>query len=96
MAIKTKPPTDQDGKSKTASAIDAESYPEQDEVEDSGRISAPTHEEIAARAQEIWESRGCPDGTAALDWEEAEAELRERHSRKDLDRGRQQTGSVQR
>jgi hypothetical protein len=34
------------------------------------------HKEIAARAYEIWQSRGCPEGTAEEDWFRAAAELR--------------------
>jgi hypothetical protein len=40
--------TDQDGKSKTASAVDQDHYPEQDEVKD----STPTHKEIPERSSE--------------------------------------------
>ena len=32
-------------------------------------------EEIARRAYEIWESRGCPASDGQEDWEAAEAEL---------------------
>jgi len=34
------------------------------------------HEKIAVRAYEKWCQRGCPPGTDAQDWMEAEAELR--------------------
>ena len=32
-------------------------------------------DEIARRAYEIWESRGCPEGDGRQDWEAAKAEL---------------------
>jgi hypothetical protein len=92
-----KRPTDQDGKSKTASAVDEAAYPEQHEIQDSEIAAGPTHDEIAQRAREIWESRGCPEGTADSDWREAEEELRQGgSSREDLRRQRQETGSLQR
>jgi hypothetical protein len=34
-----------------------------------------SHEEIARRAYEIWESRGCPPGDGADHWQAAKAEL---------------------
>ena len=36
------------------------------------------HEEIAKRAYELWQARGCPGGSAESDWFEAERELRGR------------------
>lgn len=33
-------------------------------------------EAIAQRAYELWQQRGCPQGTAENDWYEAEAQLR--------------------
>ena len=36
---------------------------------------APVRQVIARRAYHIWESHGCPSGTAAKDWLQAEAEL---------------------
>lgn len=70
-------PSDRDGKSKTASAVDQVHYPEQDEAETAGthQNSFPSHEEIAQKAFEIWQAHGCPEGTAEQDWLEAEAEL---------------------
>lgn len=32
---------------------------------------------IARRAYHIWQSRGCPEGTAAEDWRQAEMEMRQ-------------------
>ena len=71
--------TDRDGKSKTASAVDQEHYPEQNEVAnpESGEFP-PTHEEIALRAFELWRARGCPEGSPEIDWLQAEKELLER------------------
>jgi hypothetical protein len=36
------------------------------------------HNEIAARAHEIWQSKGCPEGSAEEDWLQAAEELRSR------------------
>lgn len=41
------------------------------------RRSEPTREIIARRAYYIWQNRGCPDGTAAEDWRQAEMEMRQ-------------------
>lgn len=37
----------------------------------------PSHEIVALRAYEIWQRHGCPVGTDAQDWLQAETELRE-------------------
>jgi hypothetical protein len=37
----------------------------------------PSHEEIAALAYALWESRGHQDGAAEEDWIEAERQLRQ-------------------
>jgi hypothetical protein len=37
-----------------------------------------TDEEIAARAFECWQDRGCPVGSPEIDWEEAQRDLRAR------------------
>ncbi len=36
----------------------------------------PQHDAIAARAYELWQQRGCPDGSPQEDWGQAEEELR--------------------
>jgi hypothetical protein len=61
--------TDQDGKSKTASAVDQEHYPEQHEVQNSS-----AYQEISAKAHELWLRRGSPQGSPEQDWLEAEAQ----------------------
>jgi hypothetical protein len=38
----------------------------------------PTHDQIAQRAREIWERRGCPQGQDREIWLEAEAQLTKR------------------
>lgn len=43
--------------------------------------SAPTHEEIALRAYEIYLERGGAPGDALQDWTRAEQELMEKNSR---------------
>ncbi len=70
--------SDHDGKSKTASAVNQDHYPEQNEVENLrwDVEDLPTHDEIAQRAYELWKAHGCPEGSAAEDWFEAEEELR--------------------
>ena len=42
--------------------------------------SAPTHEQIALRAQEIWKQRGCPHGRDEQHWHEAEEQLKQEMS----------------
>jgi hypothetical protein len=37
------------------------------------------HDQIAARAHEIWEARGCPEGSSQEDWFRAAEELRSAH-----------------
>ncbi|MCU0759613.1 MAG: DUF2934 domain-containing protein [Steroidobacteraceae bacterium] len=49
---------------------------------DSRPIDSHEHEAIAARAYQLWQRRGCPQGSAEQDWLEAEAQLRaERRAR---------------
>lgn len=40
------------------------------------RRGTPAPERIARRAYQIWQSHGCPRGTEAQDWLQAEAELK--------------------
>lgn len=40
------------------------------------RSAAPTHDEISARARQIWERNGRPDGRDEEHWFQAERELR--------------------
>ena len=40
------------------------------------RRQVPSRERIANRAYQIWQSHGCPCGTEAQDWAQAEAELK--------------------
>jgi DUF2934 family protein len=37
--------------------------------------SKPDREQIAARAYEIWKSKGCPQDTSEEDWKQAERQL---------------------
>ncbi len=37
--------------------------------------SKVSQEDIARRAYELWQARGCPQGDGSKDWEAAEAEL---------------------
>lgn len=43
-------------------------------------IEGVSSEEIARRAYELWQARGCPQGDPATDWQAAEAELRAVHT----------------
>lgn len=91
--------TDRDGKSKTASAVDAEHYPEQNEVPAKHPLLRDGVEirEIRERAYELWCERGCPQGSANEDWHRAERELRARHgSQRVSDEIHESSGSVQR
>ncbi len=47
--------------------------------------AAPSQEEIAARAYELWVSRGRPEGTDQDNWHEAEQQLQNRHRSGPLD-----------
>lgn len=38
-------------------------------------LEALTQETIAARAYELWQERGCPEGSPEVDWFQAEEEL---------------------
>jgi hypothetical protein len=42
--------------------------------------SSPTHEEIAALAYSLWETRGCPEGSPEDDWLNAERVLNDQQS----------------
>jgi Protein of unknown function (DUF2934) len=42
--------------------------------------NTPTPEQIAALAYQLWQQRGCPDGSPDVDWLKAEAELMAKHS----------------
>jgi hypothetical protein len=90
---------DHDGKSKTASAVDAAHYPEQDEVENPNfeeALDLPTREQIAERALKIWHTRGCPPNSALLDWLQAEEELKAAfQSRNVIEATARRYGSVQ-
>ncbi len=44
--------------------------------------TAPTREEIAARAYRCWHERGCPEGSPEADWQRAEEELQAERRRK--------------
>lgn len=44
-------------------------------------VNSARKEAIAKRAYELWLERGCPEGSAELDWYRAEAELSHRGER---------------
>ena len=85
------PQGDHDGKSKSASAVDSQSYPEP--VED----GAPAYADIADRAHQIWLEQGQPADSAEQNWLQAERELRaSATSRRLVQQVHAQAGSVQR
>jgi hypothetical protein len=91
--------TDRDGKSKTASAVDAKHYPEQNEVPKEHPLvsDGPDIEAIKMRAHELWVQRGGPHGSADEDWHQAERELRQRNGDQRIsDQLHESSGSVQR
>ncbi len=93
------PVTDRDGKSKTASAVDAEHYPEQNEVPLKHPLVSDGEdiEKIKARAYQLWCERGCPHGSSDEDWHRAERELRARNGDGRIsDNLHESSGSVQR
>lgn len=88
-------PTDRDGKSKTASAVDQEHYPEQNEVDSETTFPGPLHHDVAQRAHELWLKRGAGHGSHEQDWFDAEEELRAAKNSKDSRGAQTDTGSVQ-
>lgn len=68
---------DQDGKSRTASAVDAEHYPPigREDHKPPEPSALPTHTEIAERAYHLWLEGGCREGSDQEHWLEAEREL---------------------
>ena len=88
-------PTDRDGKSKTASAVDSEHYPEQNEVDGEHAFPGPLHQDVAQRAYELWVQRGSRHGHHHSDWFDAEEELRAAKNSSDARGGQSETGSVQ-
>jgi hypothetical protein len=91
--------SDHDGKSKTASDVNHNHYPEQNEVDNLSweTDDLPTHEQIAERAHQLWIERGRPDGSPEQDWLQAEEELRAAlNSRDAIEATKGRGGSVQR
>jgi hypothetical protein len=91
--------TDRDGKSKTASSVDAQHYPEQNETPQVHALvsDGPDIEKIKVRAYELWCQRGCLHGSADEDWHRAEQELRtENGDQRISDQLHKSSGSVQR
>lgn len=82
------PRTDHDGKSKTASAVDGEHYPDPQE--------SPTYAEICARSHQLWLEQGQPLEAAMGNWLEAERELKAAaNSRRLVQKVHERSGSVQ-
>jgi len=68
---------DQDGKSKTASAVDGAHYPviSKEDHTPPDPVALPNETEIAERAYHLWLQRGCRDGSDQQNWLDAEREL---------------------
>lgn len=50
---------------------------DQDREVEAGQLANPAPQaSVARRAYQIWQSHGCPEGTADDDWRQAEAEMR--------------------
>ncbi|HEY3454578.1 MAG TPA: DUF2934 domain-containing protein [Bryobacteraceae bacterium] len=45
-------------------------------TDEKATVRLPSTDEISARAYERWHQRGCPEGSADVDWREAEEELK--------------------
>lgn len=89
---------DQDGKSRTASAVDQEHYPPigQKDHDPPDRSALPTAAEIADRAYHLWLDGGCREGLAEQNWLEAERELHDAAmSRRLTQIAHEKAGSVQ-
>jgi hypothetical protein len=56
----------------------AKSLPGQDNGGLAGKPQQINHDEIAMRAFECWQERGCPFGSPELDWKEAERDVQAR------------------
>jgi Protein of unknown function (DUF2934) len=88
---------DYDGKSQAASAVDRPRYPGPDESSAREPAGTPTHQEIAARAHQLWLQEGQPPESAERNWLDAERELKEAAiSRRLIEMAHQGAGSVQR
>ena len=66
----------------TASATATSPSPRRGSNSSPKAATAPTHEQISARAKAIWEAKGCPVGKDEENWREAEAELKAAINRK--------------
>jgi hypothetical protein len=89
---------DQDGKSKTASAVDEQHYPpiSKKDHQPAEPSALPTDAEIAERAYHLWLEHGCQEGTDQQNWLEAERELHDAAlSRRLTEITHQKAGSVQ-
>lgn len=87
---------DHDGKSKTASAMGLERYPDPGDNADGHASGKITQDAIAARAHQFWLDEGQPEHCAERHWLEAERDLqRAEVSRSLLDKVKERGGSVQ-
>jgi DUF2934 family protein len=59
----------------TQPAVDPAEAPQSHETTHLTVAKPVDHEEVAERAYELWQARGCPVGSGECDWFEAEREL---------------------
>ena len=57
-------------------------HPAMKRIEETSKPQQPatrtiTHSDIAALAYQLWQDRGCPDGSPEEDWYKAEEQLRD-------------------
>ena len=89
---------DQEGKSRTASAVDGDHYPpiSKKDHDPPDSFALPTAVEIAERAYHLWCERGCQEGSAEQNWLEAERALHDAAlSRRLTQMADEKAGSVQ-
>ena len=65
--------------SRAASEHSREAYEHTQAVMEGHGIAPFGHAEIAKLAQELWQARGCPEGSPEQDWFSAVSMLRKRH-----------------
>ena len=59
-----------------------------------GASSGPTHEVVAQRAHEIWQSEGCPEGRALEHWFRAVSELKRADEKRAPEELREETAET--
>ena len=73
-------PSDHDGKSTSASAVNGRHYRDLEEDPISHPAEAPAYADIAARAHQLWLEQGQPPDSSERNWLEWNASLRPRQT----------------